>query len=107
MASAMDSPAHHADELGVTQLSLAGQCNHIFCRKDISKWILAANNNCPLCRRPLILVTSTAESGASDSQRPNLTSDVDPYLLIVDRLTTGVVRDEHVEDTHQFTGMYS
>jgi len=104
MALAMDSPAHHAGELGVTQLSQAGQCKHIFCRKDISHWILAAKNDCPLCRCPLIVTSASAESGASNSQHLNLTSDVDPYLSLIDRFTTNSVRDE---DRRQFSGMYS
>ena len=33
-ASAMDSPAHPAEELGVTRL--AETCGHIFCRKELS-----------------------------------------------------------------------
>lgn len=34
MAAAMDSPAHAAEELGVTKL--AATCGHVFCRKELS-----------------------------------------------------------------------
>lgn len=34
MALAMDSPAHAAEELGVTKLSQPWQCGHLFCRRE-------------------------------------------------------------------------
>jgi hypothetical protein len=37
MALAMDSPAHPAEELGVTKLSHSWQCGHLFCRRE---WVL-------------------------------------------------------------------
>ncbi|KAK7049555.1 hypothetical protein VNI00_005586 [Paramarasmius palmivorus] len=54
MAIAMDSPAHPIEELGVTRLSQPWQCGHIFCRKDISRWILDGHDSCPTCRRRLV-----------------------------------------------------
>ncbi|KAH8093837.1 hypothetical protein DFH11DRAFT_1683586 [Phellopilus nigrolimitatus] len=51
MALAMDSPAVATEDLGVTRL--AGTCDHLFCRKDISTWILQ-NDSCPTCRRPFV-----------------------------------------------------
>jgi len=33
-ASAMDSPAHPTEHLGVTKLSQSWQCGHIFCRRE-------------------------------------------------------------------------
>ncbi|KAJ6614282.1 hypothetical protein B0H10DRAFT_2436038 [Mycena sp. CBHHK59/15] len=39
-ALAMDSPAYPAEDLGVTRLAETWQCGHLFCRRDISKWIL-------------------------------------------------------------------
>ncbi|KAJ7068221.1 hypothetical protein C8F01DRAFT_1117331 [Mycena amicta] len=72
-AEAMDSPAHPADELGVTKLAEPWQCGHIFCRKDISKWILGGHASCPMCRRSL--VESSAE------QPPSSRSEEDSALL--------------------------
>ncbi|KAF8975297.1 hypothetical protein BDQ17DRAFT_1224147, partial [Cyathus striatus] len=54
IAVAMDSPAHPVEELGVTKLGQTWQCGHIFCRKDISKWIQDGHDSCPMCRRPLV-----------------------------------------------------
>ncbi|KAF7301628.1 MFS sugar [Mycena indigotica] len=48
-ALAIDSPAHPADELGVTKLGQSWQCGHFFCRKDISKWIHGGHGSCPMC----------------------------------------------------------
>jgi len=54
MALAMDSPAHPVEELGVTRLDQSWQCGHLFCRRDISKWVTAGRDSCPMCRRLLI-----------------------------------------------------
>ncbi|PPQ94962.1 hypothetical protein CVT25_003934 [Psilocybe cyanescens] len=54
MAHAMDSPAHPIEELGVTKLNQPWQCGHIFCRRDISKWILEGHDSCPMCRQRLV-----------------------------------------------------
>ncbi|CAA7259725.1 unnamed protein product [Cyclocybe aegerita] len=54
LALAMDSPARPIEELGVTKLSQPWQCNHMFCKRDISKWIIGGHDSCPLCRRLLI-----------------------------------------------------
>ncbi|KAG6821245.1 hypothetical protein H0H93_002355 [Arthromyces matolae] len=53
-ALAMDSPAHPIEELGVTRLSQQWQCGHIFCRRDITKWIKEGRDSCPLCRHHLV-----------------------------------------------------
>lgn len=53
-ALAMDSPAHPTENLGVTKLSKSWQCGHLFCRKDITKWIRDGNDSCPLCRQSLL-----------------------------------------------------
>jgi hypothetical protein len=39
MAEAMESPTHSQNELGVNQMDKPHQCGHIFCRRDIVKWI--------------------------------------------------------------------
>ncbi|KAJ3510620.1 hypothetical protein NLJ89_g4568 [Agrocybe chaxingu] len=54
LALAMDSPARPIEELGVTKLSQPWQCNHMFCKRDISKWIIGGHDSCPLCRRLLV-----------------------------------------------------
>lgn len=51
-ARAMDSPAHPVEELGVTKLQKT--CGHLFCRKDIMRWISEGHGSCPNCRRPLL-----------------------------------------------------
>jgi len=53
-ASVMQSPAHPAEELGVTRLAKPWQCGHIFCRRDITKWIREGKDSCPMCRKTLI-----------------------------------------------------
>ncbi|KAH7887784.1 hypothetical protein F5I97DRAFT_893392 [Phlebopus sp. FC_14] len=52
MALAMDTPAHAVEELGVTRLHRT--CGHLFCRKDIIKWVMEGHVSCPSCRRPFI-----------------------------------------------------
>ncbi|KAF8974316.1 hypothetical protein BDZ97DRAFT_11692 [Flammula alnicola] len=74
MASAMDSPAHPIEELGVTKLSQSCQCGHMFCRRDISKWITSGHASCPMCRRHLVEEATsdrelTAEERAHDEER--------------------------------------
>jgi len=59
IATAMDSPAYAIENLGVTRLSQAWQCGHIFCRRDLSKWIQEAHDSCPMCRQ--LLVQPSAE----------------------------------------------
>ncbi|KAJ7228699.1 hypothetical protein GGX14DRAFT_346929, partial [Mycena pura] len=73
-AMAMDSPAYPVDELGVTKLAETWQCGHLFCRKDISKWIRGGHGSCPMCRRSLL------ESG-SDTPAENTTNDGEAQLL--------------------------
>ncbi|PBL02656.1 hypothetical protein ARMGADRAFT_1159165 [Armillaria gallica] len=54
MAVAMDSPALPIEELGVARLSQEWQCGHLFCRRDISRWIQDSHDSCPMCRRALM-----------------------------------------------------
>ncbi|KAL1739043.1 hypothetical protein HDZ31DRAFT_50028 [Schizophyllum fasciatum] len=54
MATAMESPAHPIEELGVTRLAADWQCGHVFCRRDISKWIRDGHDSCPACRAKLV-----------------------------------------------------
>ncbi|TFK28778.1 hypothetical protein FA15DRAFT_480912 [Coprinopsis marcescibilis] len=53
-ALAMESPAHPIEELGVTRLSEKWQCGHVFCRKDLVKWIREHNDSCPMCRKSIL-----------------------------------------------------
>jgi len=53
MASAMDhSAAIVPEELGVTKL--VKSCGHIYCRKDIIRWMRTASKSCPTCRAPFL-----------------------------------------------------
>jgi len=54
MALAMESPAHPMETIGVTKLSRPWQCGHMFCRRDISQWIVDGHDSCPLCRHTLV-----------------------------------------------------
>lgn len=69
MALAMDSPAHASSHLGVTRLEKT--CGHIFCRKDISKWILQHRNSCPLCRTPFVPPSQDSSNQTANSEEPN------------------------------------
>ncbi|KIY73766.1 hypothetical protein CYLTODRAFT_416787 [Cylindrobasidium torrendii FP15055 ss-10] len=64
VAVAMDSPAHPLEELGVARLSKDWQCGHLFCRRDISRWIRESHDSCPTCRRALLERSSTSGSTA-------------------------------------------
>ncbi|KAJ4478024.1 hypothetical protein J3R30DRAFT_2849494 [Lentinula aciculospora] len=64
-AVAMDSPAHPIEELGVTRLAESFQCNHLFCRRDISRWVADGHDSCPTCRRSLLERNATAASTTS------------------------------------------
>ncbi|KAJ6539310.1 hypothetical protein B0H19DRAFT_353924 [Mycena capillaripes] len=76
-ALAMDSPAYPADELGVTKLAESWQCGHLFCRRDISKWIRGGHGSCPMCRRSL---AESNSDGSAAAQEPT-TSPEDAELL--------------------------
>jgi len=69
-AQALNTPAHPSESLGVTKLSKPWQCGHIFCRKDITKWIRDGNDSCPLCRKSLLDSSVQAhQSNSSPSDR--------------------------------------
>ncbi|KAJ7179990.1 hypothetical protein C8R43DRAFT_384296 [Mycena crocata] len=74
-ALAMDSPAYPADQLGVTKLAETWQCGHLFCRRDISRWIQDAHGSCPMCRRSLV------ESSGNPTEAPSTTAPDDAELL--------------------------
>ncbi|KZT29321.1 hypothetical protein NEOLEDRAFT_591020 [Neolentinus lepideus HHB14362 ss-1] len=116
-AFAMDSPAYSSKDLGVTKL--VQTCGHVFCRKDISKWIVAGNDSCPLCRRALLQRPDRATSG-TDETATEERQDAPPFIPettqeLLERLfrqgnmfvdnTGGRRRDD--PDTREFSGMYS
>jgi len=77
-ALAMDSPAYPADELGVTKLAASWQCGHLFCRRDISKWIRGGHGSCPMCRRAL---AESSNSEPSTTAQELTTNPQDAELL--------------------------
>lgn len=62
VALAMDSPAHPIEELGIVRLAQSWQCGHIFCRRDITKWISSGHDSCPMCRRHFLQQQSSSQS---------------------------------------------
>ncbi|KAG2146788.1 hypothetical protein DEU56DRAFT_786404 [Suillus clintonianus] len=68
MALVMDSPAHPIEELGVTRLHET--CGHLFCRRDITKWIQDGRKSCPTCRRPFL--TAAADGDQRDAEESSL-----------------------------------
>jgi len=65
MADVMETPAMSLYDHGVTKLP---QCGHIFCRKDLSKWIISAKKDtCPTCRTPIALSESQSNSSTTPS----------------------------------------
>lgn len=131
-AIAMDSPAHPIEELGVTRLAADWQCGHIFCRRDISKWIRDGHDSCPACRGKLIKTSeNTTEARSPDSPTPAgdeggdepLSIDEDPLAMFEGfTMTPGIQnlarafftsvsasspRDSADDDRHEFAGMYS
>ncbi|TFK43572.1 hypothetical protein BDQ12DRAFT_675192 [Crucibulum laeve] len=94
-ALAMDSPAHPAEELGVTRLSQAWQCGHLFCRRDISKWIQEGHDSCPMCRRLLVEPSSSSDSQSSESGVPAEAANIFAQFLRPTDPETPAVGNEH------------
>ncbi|KAK7470695.1 hypothetical protein VKT23_002117 [Stygiomarasmius scandens] len=129
----MDSPAHPVEELGVTRLSQAWQCGHIFCRRDISRWIHEGHDSCPTCRRNLIkpedesAEASTAEPETEDAYDredirrifqsipgglegldiPGFAFTDSPFSFFQRPPLYNPPRSEQDDDRSQFSGMYS
>ncbi|KAF8842312.1 hypothetical protein BDN67DRAFT_966086 [Paxillus ammoniavirescens] len=129
-AHAMDSPAHPVEELGVTKLQ--NTCGHIFCRKDITKWIMEGHDSCPSCRRPLLTDAERQDNAALPPSQVDSSSGAgwarhwppesnmvarDPRLLTQLPILSlnplhalGAGRPDHADNTHnrnEFAGMYS
>jgi len=62
LALAMDSPAHPIEELGIAKLAQSWQCGHLFCRRDITKWITSGHDSCPMCRRQFLQQQSSSQT---------------------------------------------
>jgi len=62
LALAMDSPAHPIEELGIAKLARSWQCGHLFCRRDITKWITSGHDSCPICRRQFLQQQSSSQT---------------------------------------------
>jgi len=126
IATAMDSPAYPIEDLGVTMLSQTWQCGHIFCRRDISKWIQEAHDSCPLCRRLLVQRSSESNTGAEPINIPDLEISVTQLegriFQHLDILRTHVqgmqislssldthppTGNDDIVDRNEFSGMYS
>ncbi|KAL0577732.1 hypothetical protein V5O48_004281 [Marasmius crinis-equi] len=75
VAIAMDSPAHPVEELGVTRLSQSWQCGHIFCRRDISRWVMDGHDSCPTCRRALIKTPESGSGSAAEGATPTVNAE--------------------------------
>ncbi|KAF9226513.1 hypothetical protein BS17DRAFT_814456 [Gyrodon lividus] len=110
-AHAMDSPAHPVEELGVTKLQKT--CGHIFCRKDITKWITEGHDSCPSCRRRLLTDAERQDNTAlSPSQVDGSSSDgwLRHWLAESNMVSRDARRQEHGnrrDHRDEFSGMYS
>ncbi|KAF8812401.1 hypothetical protein BYT27DRAFT_6417539 [Phlegmacium glaucopus] len=130
MALAMDSPAHPIEESGIAKLAQPWQCGHIFCRKDIIKWITSGHDSCPMCRRRFLQQQGSLQTAEELARAEESAQAVDRQLREVGRylrgsnpiltVTDGVfeathhnesTRDDNVEDDReepaQNSGMYS
>lgn len=119
MALVMDSPAHPVEELGVTRLHET--CGHMFCRRDITKWIQDGRESCPTCRRAFL----TTGAGVSDQRETEDTSLPTEWIvessmvaresggagllpiLGVPSMAMGGHLSQQRESLDEFSGMYS
>ncbi|KAG2152191.1 hypothetical protein BD769DRAFT_25423 [Suillus cothurnatus] len=121
MALVMDSPAHPVEELGVTRLHET--CGHMFCRRDITKWIRDGRESCPTCRRAFL--TTTAHSDQRETEETSLPDDFTEWIvessmvaresggagllpiLSVPSMAMGYPAAQQRESLDEFSGMYS
>ncbi|KAG1874479.1 hypothetical protein DFJ58DRAFT_741131 [Suillus subalutaceus] len=78
MALVMDSPAHPVEELGVTRLQET--CGHMFCRRDITKWIRDGRKSCPTCRRAF-LTTGAGDTDQRETGETSLPDDFTEWIV--------------------------
>jgi len=120
----MESPAHPIDTIGVTRLSKSWQCGHMFCRRDISKWIIDGHDSCPLCRHTLVEnqdrqgnEESTRADGGDNAIRANI-QELRAQLANVDGIVPvnldfgfhdplRIQREENADRGVEYSGMYS
>ncbi|KAJ7591105.1 hypothetical protein C8J56DRAFT_552958 [Mycena floridula] len=126
MALAMDSPAHPVEELGVTRLAKPWQCGHIFCRRDISRWVAEGHSSCPMCRGTLLPALTSQEASSTTAPAPapltvdyldetelqNFIRDVPPGqgLFLENDLFSllgGRAPESRRQDRSEYNGMYS
>ncbi|KAG2077459.1 hypothetical protein BDR04DRAFT_546153 [Suillus decipiens] len=122
MALVMDSPAHPVEELGVTRLHET--CGHIFCRRDITKWIRDGRKSCPTCRRAFL--TTAADNDQRETEETSLPdiftgwivessmvarestgADLLPILDVPSMAMGGHPSAQQREGPAEFSGMYS
>ncbi|KAG1907248.1 uncharacterized protein F5891DRAFT_363661 [Suillus fuscotomentosus] len=118
MALVMDSPAHPVEELGVTRLHET--CGHIFCRRDITKWIQDGRESCPTCRRAFF--ANTANSDQRETDQSSLLEDFTessmvargsdgagllPILGVPSMAIGRHLFAQQRESRNEFSGMYS
>jgi len=131
-ALAMDSPAHPIEELGMAKLAQSWQCGHLFCRRDITKWITSGNDSCPMCRRQFLqqqnssqtaeelaraevdaqaVISHLREVGRFMHARGQLLHSLEPLEARIQYLTSNLTRNDSVEDSGDEpslnSGMYS
>ncbi|KAL4075889.1 hypothetical protein J3A83DRAFT_4370112 [Scleroderma citrinum] len=122
-AKAMDSPTHPIEEMGVTKLQKT--CGHLFCRKDIMKWISEGHDSCPSCRRPLLTDAERRENEprppagdrfrpwrglelATRSRLPNRPLNFSAALGVgPDGIGSQDRSNEGQNERYEFSGMYS
>ncbi|KAG1779740.1 hypothetical protein EV702DRAFT_1086322 [Suillus placidus] len=122
MALVMDSPAHPVEELGVTRLHET--CGHMFCRRDITKWIRDGRESCPTCRRAFLM--TAADSDQRETEESSLPDDFSewivessmvaresggagllPILAVPSMAMGGQPPAQQRESRDEFSGMYS
>ncbi|KAG1820230.1 uncharacterized protein BJ212DRAFT_1338810 [Suillus subaureus] len=111
MALVMDSPAHPVEELGVTRLHET--CGHMFCRRDITKWIRDGRESCPTLTRRETEETSLPDDftewivESSMVARESNGAGLLPILGVPSMAMGGHPSAQQRESRDEFSGMYS
>lgn len=116
-ASVMMSPAFFSEELGVTQLNQPWQCGHLFCKRDITKWIKTGKLTCPMCRKSFLEHGNEPQLQSWGESDPNaeihvFTTDGNGLVDLEHFLSaqeSAQRRDNSGDDSiqHEYSGMYS
>jgi len=118
VAVAMDSPANPIEELGIARLAQSWQCGHIFCRRDISKWISNGHDSCPICRRQFLQQQSSSLTAEELARAETSAQTIVNHLREVGRLVRrrnellSITDEAHLhnvlrDEGPQNSGMYS